>query len=271
MKKYNVNEIKKLSYTDFVSLIKEENRPSGGKNTIREIAINSFITSNSKVLEIGCTNGFSSIEINKLINCEVVGIDINKNSIKNANERIIENGLDPKRIHFEYGNAEELNFKDNEFDLIICGNAISFVTDKGKAINELKRVLKPNGFISMVPIWYRNKPEKDIIDRVNNELGFKIHCYYEEDWSSFDNINLELYYKKDYRFKYATEEQINKYVEKMIDSKKHLNEYDEDEIKTIKSRWKKTMMVFNENLNLTNYSIILLRKNMVKEEETILQ
>ena len=69
MKKYSSEEIEKLSYTDFISLIKEENRPSGGKKTIREIVMNSFITSNSNVLEIGCTNGFSSIEMNKLTNC----------------------------------------------------------------------------------------------------------------------------------------------------------------------------------------------------------
>lgn len=31
VKKYTKEQIKKLSYTDFISLIKEENRPSGGK------------------------------------------------------------------------------------------------------------------------------------------------------------------------------------------------------------------------------------------------
>ena len=61
-KKYTVEDIKKMSYTDFISLIREENRPSGGKKTIREIALNSFINENSNVLELGCTNGFSSID-----------------------------------------------------------------------------------------------------------------------------------------------------------------------------------------------------------------
>ena len=195
-KKYSEDEIVKLSYTDFISLIKEENRPSGGKKTIREIAINSFINEKSKVLEIGCTNGFSSIEINKITNCNVIGIDINKNSIKNANEKIKSNDLDDSKIRFEYGDAEDLSiFDDNTFDLIICGNAISFINNKSKAFNEIIRVLKPNGFISLVPIWYREKPNMNIINKVNNELGFKIHCYYEEDWSKFNNDRLEMYYK----------------------------------------------------------------------------
>lgn len=269
-KKYSEDEIVKLSYTDFISLIKEENRPSGGKKTIREIAINSFITEKSKVLEIGCTNGFSSIEINKITNCNVIGIDINKNSIKNANEKIKSNDLDDSKIRFEYGDAEDLSiFDDNTFDLIICGNAISFINNKSKAFNEIIRVLKPNGFISLVPIWYREKPNMNIINKVNNELGFKIHCYYEEDWSKFNDDRLEMYYKNNYSFIYCNEEQIKDYVDKMIDSKIHLKIYNENEINLIKSRWNRTISIFNENLSLANYSVILLRKNLVEEEPEI--
>ena len=269
MKKIDKKDLMKLSYTDFVSLICEENRPSGGKFTIREIAKNSFINENSKVLEIGCTNGFSSLEINKLTNCKVIGIDINRNSVENANARILENGLDPKRISFEYGNVENLRFNDSEFDLIICGNAMSFVSDKSKAIEELKRVLKPNGFISIVPIWYLDKPDEKIISRVNEELGFEINCTYEKDWSLYDKWGLELYYKKNYSFLKRTEEDIKKYAINMINNKPQLNIYDKSEKEIIINRWIRTMNAFNDNLSLTNFSIILLRKSLVKEEEEL--
>jgi len=270
MRKYNKEEILKLSYTDFISLIKEENRPSGGKKTIREIAINSFINDKSNVLEIGCTNGFSSLEINKLTNCNVIGIDINKNSIYNSIEKIKFNKLDEKKVHFEYGNAEDLSkFKDETFDLIICGNAISFISDKGKAFNEIIRVLKPNGFISIVPIWYNKCPDMKIIEKVNNELGFKIHCYTESDWTNFDKYNLELYYKKNFRFIKASKFQIDKYVNKLIDSKEHLNIYNDEEKDLIKKRWAKTINVFNDNLSFATYSVILLRKSIQEEEDEI--
>lgn len=240
------------------------------KKTIREIAINSFINENSNVLEIGCTNGFSSLEINKITNCNVVGIDINKHSIKNANEKIKLNYLDESKIKFEYGNAEDLSkFEDNTFDLIICGNAISFINNKGKAFKELIRVLKPNGFISVVPIWYKEKPNISIINKVNNELGFKIKCYYEKDWMNFENKKLELYYKKDYYFIFCSKEKIKNYVNTVIDSKEHLKIYNTEEIKAIKERWSNTISVFNDNLSMTNYSIILLRKTMKEEEMEI--
>lgn len=270
MKKYSSEEIEKLSYTDFISLIKEENRPSGGKKTIREIVMNSFITSNSNVLEIGCTNGFSSIEMNKLTNCNVIGIDINKNSIQNAREKILLNHLNEEKVSFEYGNAEDLsNFDDESFDLIICGNAISFISDKGKALKEMIRVLKPNGFISIVPIWYKCIPREDVINKVNKELGFNIKCYYENDWLDFSKYGLELYLKKDFEFIYSTKEQIENYVNYMIDSKEHLKIYSEKDINLMKKRWQRIIEVFNENLSFTNYSVILLRKSLIEEEPEI--
>lgn len=267
--KYTIEEIKNISYTDFISLIKEENRPSGGKKTIREIAINSFINEKSNVLEIGCTNGFSSIEINRLINCNVVGIDINKNSILNAQEKIKINNLDNKKIQFKYGNAETLEFKDNMFDLIISGNALSFISNKNKAILEIIRVLKPGGFISIVPIWYKDIPDYNVIEKVNKQLGFEIKCTYEEDWIDFSKYGLELYYKKDFSFIKASKERIKEYVDKMIDNKENLKDYDEECKKEIKERWFNIISTFNENLSMANYSVILLRKNLVEEEEEI--
>lgn len=269
MIKYTKSDISSMSYTDFISFIKEENRPSGGKKTIREILINSFINKDSNVLEIGCTNGFTSLEINKLIKCNVIGIDINMNSIDNANERIIKNKLDPNKIKFEHGNVENMKYKDETFDLIVCGNALSFVENQNEAISEIIRVLKPNGMIALVPIWYKQTPDFNIVDNVNKILGFKIKCTREDDWLDFSRYNLELYLKKDYKFDNPNKKDINAYVDKMISSKEHLKSYDEEVLQHIKKRWESIISIFNDNLKMTNYSIILLRKSTEKEEEEI--
>ena len=55
----------------------------------------------------------------------------------------------------------------------------------------------------------------------------------------------------------------------MIESKEHLKIYNTEEINVIKERWNNTVSVFNDNLSMTNYSIILLRKNMCEEEMEI--
>lgn len=41
-------------------------------------------------------------------------------------------------------------FEDNSFDMIICHNVLEYIDDKASVVQELTRVLKPGGFISLV-------------------------------------------------------------------------------------------------------------------------
>ena len=41
-------------------------------------------------------------------------------------------------------------FEDNRFDIIICHNVLEYIEDKESVVQELARVLKPDGFISVV-------------------------------------------------------------------------------------------------------------------------
>ncbi len=62
----------------------------------------------------------------------------------------------------------KLNFEDNFFDVIICNHVLEHIPDDIKALNELYRVLKPNGYaILQVPISL--KLEKTIEIEANTE------------------------------------------------------------------------------------------------------
>lgn len=260
-------EILSLSYTDFISLLKEENRPSGGKQTIRLIAQNAFVTPNKKVLEIGCTNGFSSIELHRVTDCEVIGIDINENSVKNASQRVLDYKLNPEKIKFVVASAEKMPFDDDSFDLIICGNALSFIQDKTSAMKEILRCLKPSGFLSMVPIWYNQEPDKTVTEAVSGVLGFNILCTYKQDWIKFIQKNsLELYYNKDFSFDNQTDESINQYIDSFFRQKPQLNVLESDVQECIKERWRNIINIFHSNLKQTSFSVMLMRKNPVEEE-----
>lgn len=259
-----MEDIEKLSYTDFVSLIQEENRPSGGKNTIREILINTFINKDSKVLEVGCTNGFTSLEIARTIGCKVWGIDVNANSIENAYKRRDESIK--SHVKFEVGNAYNLPFDDNMFDLVICGNATSFMNQKNKAIEEYKRVLKPWKYVAIVPIYYLGKVPKEVVKKTSEEINVDIKIMSKQDWIDiFKDSGFEVYYVRDFCFDYKTEDQIIHYVKESL-NKPHLNELPKDIFDKIFKRWKNTMAVFNENLKYTGFSIMILRKRIEKEE-----
>lgn len=51
--------------------------------------------------------------------------------------------------------VQDIPFSDNEFDVIICNHVLEHVVDDAKAMRELYRVMKPNGFgIFQVPMDY---------------------------------------------------------------------------------------------------------------------
>jgi len=265
-KDLTVENIRRMNYTDFISLIKEENRPPGGKKTIQEILLNSFIKKEDKVLEVGCTNGFTSLEIARILGCDVLGIDINKNSLLNAKKRVRK-----EKVHFQYGDACKIPFRDESFDLVICSNATSFMGRKTEAIKEYIRVLKPWKFIAMTPMYYIKEPPIKIVKSVSYIIGVNIDIRSKKDWLDIiKKAELEVYYVSDYIFRTRTRKEINHFVEKSLD-KDYIKGMPLEIIKEIKERWFNILCVFNENLKYVGYSVILLRKRIEPEEAELFE
>jgi SAM-dependent methyltransferase len=84
MTKITLQKIKEMSYVDLMAFLAEVNRPPGGKDSIRVLAQNCFITKDSKVLDVGCNTGYVSFEIAHLAECSVVGVDISENMIRSS-------------------------------------------------------------------------------------------------------------------------------------------------------------------------------------------
>lgn len=71
----------------------------------------------------------------------------------------------------------EIPLEDNSIDVIFCNHVLEHVEDDIKALNEIKRVLKPNGWaILQIPFFYplRDKTyeDKSIIDPKEREKAF---------------------------------------------------------------------------------------------------
>ena len=62
----NAKEIITMSYVDLMAFIGETNRPPGGKNSIRELVINTFVNSESSVLDVGCNTGYCTFDSGRL-------------------------------------------------------------------------------------------------------------------------------------------------------------------------------------------------------------
>ena len=115
---------------------------------------------NSKVLDVGCGEGrhiFGSLYEFSDIHC--VGLDQDIPSLNKCNEGLkFFKELNSGSTIFMQGSVYKLPFEDNTFDLIICSEVLEHLEDYHAAIDEIYRVLKPEGkFLTSVPSYW---PEK---------------------------------------------------------------------------------------------------------------
>ena len=110
------------------------------KRTARRIA--AHVSSNSRVLEIAPGPGYLAVELARLAGCRVTGLDISHTFVQIATENARNAGL---RIDFEQGDAADLPFPASQFDFIVCRAAFKNFARPLAALDEMRRVLKPNG------------------------------------------------------------------------------------------------------------------------------
>jgi len=262
MEKITKEKIKKMSYVDLMAFLGEVNRPPCGKNSIRLVVQNCFITKDSKVLDIGCNTGYVSFEIAHLTKCTVIGIDINKNMIKVA-EKIRKKDPFGHLIKFKVADAENLPFRDETFDVVISGGSTAFINDKVKVINEYKRVLKQWGFIADINFFYRIKPPASLLRRLISILEIEIQPWNMNYWLNlYEQCDLEKYFIHMDHIKPVSRAEIENYCSVMA-SEKNLSKDAEFELR---KKLVKIMDVFNENHKYLDYGIFILRKRPEKEQ-----
>ncbi len=98
------------------------------------------------ILEIGVGTGKNLSYYNK--EAKVIGIDLSPGMLSKAEERLKQ--LNRKNIKLMEMDAQNLKFKDNSFDYVICTFVLCSIPDPIKALEEMKRVVKPNGKILMI-------------------------------------------------------------------------------------------------------------------------
>jgi SAM-dependent methyltransferase len=110
------------------------------------------LTSESKVLDIGCGKGYLLYEIKLLIpDLDIVGIDSSDYGLANAKEEI-------KPFIYKHKAEEKLPYKDREFDLVISLGTFHNLRlpELEKALGEMERVGKQS---YLMLESYRNEME----------------------------------------------------------------------------------------------------------------
>jgi ubiquinone/menaquinone biosynthesis C-methylase UbiE len=121
----------------------------------------------SAILELAPGPGYLSIELAKLGNYKITGLDISKTFVDIARKNAMEAGVD---IDFRLGNAAQMPFEDESFDFIVCRAAFKNFSQPVTALDEMNRVLKAGG--KAVIIDLRGDVSNEAIDKlVNEDLG----------------------------------------------------------------------------------------------------
>jgi len=104
-----------------------------------ELAVGKDKVSKMRVLDIGGSTGIIDCILSESFK-KIIGIDIDKQAIDYANKK-----FKRKNLKFEVGDALNLHYKDDSFDLVICTHVYEHVADQEKLFKEIHRVLKKNG------------------------------------------------------------------------------------------------------------------------------
>lgn len=144
----------------------------------------------SKILEIGCSGGPLMLALKKEGFENACGVDISEDAIRLCHQRGIEKV-------FQMDGAK-LNFKDNEFDVVVASDVLEHLPDKQTVLREWYRVLKPGGCIMIfVPafrfLWssldeqshHYRRYSKPGLEIALKKSGFKIKRIFYWNFSLF--------------------------------------------------------------------------------------
>ncbi len=96
----------------------------------------------SRVLEVAPGPGYFAIELAKLGDYEITGLDISETFVEIARANAARANV---RVDFRRGNASGMPLGDETFDFLLCRAAFKNFSEPQRALEEMHRVLRPSG------------------------------------------------------------------------------------------------------------------------------
>ena len=98
-----------------------------------------------RVVDVGCGAGIDSLIAAKKVGPDgrVIGVDMTPSMLEKARRAAVETGL--ANVEFKEGYGEALPVEDGWADVVISNGVLNLMPDKTAALQEMSRVLKPDG------------------------------------------------------------------------------------------------------------------------------
>jgi len=108
---------------------------------------------NGKILEVACGTGQNLLLFAP--NSEITAVDLSPKMLELARANAIKFGLN---VNFAVMNAEKLEFADGSFDTVVSTLSTCTFPNPIKALQEIKRVCRPDGLILLLEHGHSNLP-----------------------------------------------------------------------------------------------------------------
>jgi len=99
------------------------------------------------VADLGCGSGYFTVPISRKVR-KVYGIDVQKEMLEFLEEKIQKQKI--LNIEILLSKENEIPIQNESVDLLLSVNTLHEFRDKEKMINEIRRVLRPDGHVAIV-------------------------------------------------------------------------------------------------------------------------
>jgi 2-polyprenyl-3-methyl-5-hydroxy-6-metoxy-1,4-benzoquinol methylase len=179
----------------------------GGRKATRNLAELAILKPGMKILDVGCGIGGPARTLAAEFGCQVTGLDITESYVQAAEMLTEKVGLS-ESVTFQVGNALDLEFDPETFDVVWSQNTIMNIEDKKQLFQEIRRVLRNEGILAIealmagekeetrFPVYWADNPSVSFVStpasltQIMEETGFE-----QIAWQDVTKQSIEVSYK----------------------------------------------------------------------------
>lgn len=162
-----------------------------------ELVERTQIRRGERVLDVGCGTGIVARRAAPRVGAdgEVVGLDLNEGMLRTARQASTD--IDSP-IAWQVGDALDLPYGDEAFDVVFCQQSLQFFPDQSKALGEMHRVLKPDGRLG-VAVWRtisHNSAYAPVADGLERHVGSEAGAMMRSPFPDWDRQTLRGHFEE---------------------------------------------------------------------------
>jgi len=144
---------------DWVRELANDNFHPGGEDLTRRTVAVMGLPQAALVADLGCGTGTTALMLARETGLRISGVDISASNIERAVQRA---GTQYATLDFHQADTCQLPFADQQLDGALAECSLSLVRDQAVALDEIRRVLKPDGKLAVTDMAVTGRLPEDI-------------------------------------------------------------------------------------------------------------